>query len=214
MPKPKLKAKLKSRPKPRLSLQSNNPFSQFARSIIANSKLHAPLYQLQHESGFNLNILLYLIWYARMGYGRLSRRQVMLLESHIILWHQRVISELKYTHALLTHSEDKIAIEIRRALEIEIERAYYIEQEMLFDSEKKRHVTKQKLEQKLSDACINLLRACELKNNFLIEKDLASFFKILQHAFSDRDSDEIRDQLTRAFSRYTNTSSQLTWETF
>ncbi|EKD76908.1 MAG: putative cytosolic protein [uncultured bacterium] len=196
---------------------SHNPFTQFFNTLLANSTLKSSLYHLQHESGFNLNIALYLIWFAQSSFGRLSRRQIKMLQAQIVLWHQRVIAELKYTHALIANHADPIAIQIREALEVEIAKAYQIEQQMLYESQSNVKTLKRKKIQQLNDACVSIVHYCELKNDLLIDEDEAAFFKIICAVFHDMDHDDIQKQLMRAFAQLRHPSNrpmQMTWEEF
>ncbi|HLD84832.1 MAG TPA: DUF2390 domain-containing protein [Coxiellaceae bacterium] len=192
------------------------PLTQFSDALLNNTSLKNAFYHLQHRSGFNINIILYLLWLAKACHGRLTKKQIQLLESHIILWHQRVVSELKYTHALVADQTDPAVVHIKEALQTEIVKAHHIEQQMLFDSESKRHVLKRNDMQQLADACANLSNYCETRQNLLIDEDEKVFFQIFCVMFDELNDIDIRKQLVRAFVRFTlpGRPVQMTWKDF
>ncbi|OGT32823.1 MAG: hypothetical protein A3C44_03570 [Gammaproteobacteria bacterium RIFCSPHIGHO2_02_FULL_39_13] len=182
-------------------LNSTCPFIQFTRELLTKNELSESVHHLQHHSGFNINIILYLVWLAKAGYGRLSKRNIKLLQSQVALWDQRIIAELKYTHALLSDHLDPVAVQIKNELQEEIAKAHLIEQHMLHETQIKKQILRRSSQQKLVDACVNIIRYCELKNDLLVEEDKIAFNKLFSAIFDKMDRDEIEKQISLAFSR-------------
>src|SRR3990167_8248005 len=154
------------------------PFIQFTHDLLAKAELNQVVYHLQHDSGFNINIILYLLWLSKARYGRLSKRNVKALQAQITVWHQRIIAELKYTHALVANQTDSIAIQIKQALQEEIIKAHLVEQRMLYDSQLKTHPLRRSLQQQLADGCMSMIHYCELKNDLLLDDDQTAFIQL------------------------------------
>lgn len=193
------------------------PFVQFTHELLEKTELNRAIYQLQHHSGFNMNMVFYLLWLARARYGRLTKRQLKSLEAQITVWHQRVITELKYTHELLVDHTDPTAVQIRQALQTEIMRAHSIEQQLLFDSNSKTQVLRRTSNQQLADACGSLVHYCELKNDLLIPDDQVAFALLFSVVFDDVERADIEKQvalLSDQFQLQSNTglSQQTLWE--
>ena len=172
---------------------------------------------MQYDSGFNINVILYALWLAKSRHGRLTKRNVNLLQMTIYLWHQRIVVELKYTHALLENDLTDIAINIKRQLQEEIERANLIEQRMLVESRPKMKILKRDAKQQLSDACASLISYFELKNDSLIIRDKNALIKLLCHVFSELPESDICHQINTVFDHTKNSASnsvQLMWEEF
>ncbi|OGT49943.1 MAG: hypothetical protein A3E53_06180 [Gammaproteobacteria bacterium RIFCSPHIGHO2_12_FULL_39_24] len=169
--------------------------------MLTKNELSESVHHLQHHSGFNINIILYLVWLAKAGYGRLSKRNIKLLQSQVALWDQRIIAELKYTHALLSDHLDPVAVQIKNELQEEIAKAHLIEQHMLHETQIKKQILRRSSQQKLVDACVNIIRYCELKNDLLVEEDKIAFNKLFSAIFDKMDRDEIEKQISLAFSR-------------
>lgn len=177
------------------------PFIQFCQKLLNDPKMADPLFQLQHQGGFNVNIIFYLLWLAKEKYGRLTKRNIKLLLSQIVLWHQRVITELKFTHALVANQNTEVAQHIKLALEEHILKAYVIEQRMLYESRMKTSSLKRSSILELQDACASMINYCEIKNDLLLDDDYAAFATVCQTVFYDIKPDEVEKQLSSAFSR-------------
>lgn len=185
----------------------HSPFTQFTRRLLTNTTLNDAIYHLQHNSGFNINIIFYLLWSARARYGRLTKQQISLLQSQVLSWHQKVIAELKYTHALLAHSLDPAAVQIKRELQTEIARAHFIEQQMLYETRLKTRVLHRSLEEQLADASCSLIRYCELKNDLLIDEDQAAFLTLLCAVFDECKRSKLEMQIQSNFLQLKNNAN-------
>lgn len=189
------------------------PFIQFCQKLLNDSQVAEPLFQLQHQGGFNINIVLYLLWLAKERYGRLTKRNIKLLLSQILLWHQRVITELKFTHALVANQNTEVAQHIKQALEEHILKAYVIEQRMLYESRMKTAPMKRSSIQELQDACASMMNYCEIKNDLLLDEDYLAFVKLCQVVFNQIKPDDIEKQLSSVFSRLKKSDgpTQMMW---
>src|SRR4051812_16190141 len=132
------------------------PFVKFSSELLAHPELNSVIDHLQHNSDFNINIVLYLLWLAKSRFGRLIKRDVKLLQTQVML-HQRVVTELKYTHALVADLTDTASLRIKHLLEEEIVKAHVMEQHLLFESRLKNRVMRRSPEQQLMDACVSLI---------------------------------------------------------
>ncbi|OGT57860.1 MAG: hypothetical protein A3F43_01305 [Gammaproteobacteria bacterium RIFCSPHIGHO2_12_FULL_42_10] len=192
-------------------------FTQFTSDLLAHPELNQSIYHLQHDSGFNINIILYFLWLAKSRYGRLSKRNLKDLEAQVMLWHRRVIAELKYTYALLTGHTDSISVKIKHLLEEEIAKAHMIEQCMMYESKIKTKVLRRTPQQQLMDGCASMLYYCELKNDLLIEEDKAAFNQLFYFVFDTFSRAEVEQEITLAFNQLKvnpGISVQLMWEAF
>lgn len=178
------------------------PFVVFTSELMAKPNLNRPIYQLQHHSGFNINLIFYLVWVAKMRLGRLTKRQLKALENHIMVWHQRILAELKYTHALIANHDDPFAIEMRQTLQAEILRAHRIEQQLLFETQTKRQKLRRSPEQQFLDACASLTNYCELKNDVIIPEDRIAFGLLFSAAFHDVEKAIIERQVAILSDRF------------
>ena len=193
------------------------PFSRFTLDLFAHSQINSAIYHLQHRSGFNINIILYLLWLAKASYGRVTKRQIKILQSQVALWHQRVIAELKYTHALVANHPDPIAIQIKNEIQQEIAKAHLIEQRMLYDLKLKTRLLHRSPQQQLIDACTNIAHYCELKNELLLAEDQAALSHLFQATFDVIDSTEITKQIQLSLERFHLLSEkpvQMMWQEF
>jgi len=194
------------------------PFTQFAHSLLLENKSTQQAFlHLQQHSGFNINLILYALWLAKSRYGRLTKRNVNLLQMTIYSWHQYVLVELKYTHALLENDLSEMALSIKKQLQEEIERAHLIEQRMLFESKIKTKLLRRSAKQQLHDACISLIHYCELKNDLLVPEDKTALKTLLCHVFDDLAESDIGTQINLVFTRMQKpelTPVQLSWEGF
>jgi uncharacterized protein (TIGR02444 family) len=193
------------------------PFSRFTRDLFANEQINSAIYHLQHRSGFNINIILYLLWLAKASFGRVTKRQVKLLQSQVALWHQRVIAELKYTHALVANHPDPVAIQIKNELQQEIAKAHLIEQHMLYDLKLKTRLMRRSPQQQLIDACTNVANYCELKNEVLLAEDQTALSHLFQVVFDTIDPIEVSKQIELSLNRFHLPSSppvQMMWQEF
>ncbi|MCX7125285.1 MAG: hypothetical protein NTU49_05950, partial [Gammaproteobacteria bacterium] len=164
--------------------------------------------------GFNINIILYFLWLAKARYGRLTKRNMKELQTQVMLWHQRVIAELKYTHALLADHSDSVSVQIKYLLQEEIAKAYMIEQCMLYESKLKTQVLRRTPYQQLTDACVSMIHYCELKNDLLIDEDQAAFIQLFSLVF-DIDRVDIEKEIILAFNRLKTIADQpvqMMWE--
>jgi len=191
------------------------PFTRFTRDLLALTALNQPIYHLQHQSGFNINIIFYLLWMAKARYGRLSKRDVKMLQGQVMLWHQRVIAELKYTHALLADHSDPFALEIKHALQEEIIKAHVIEQHMLYESQIKTHVLRRTPLQQIADASASMMHYCELKNDLIMDEDQVAFIQLFSAVFDGVEKNDIEKPLMQSFDRLRmNQPAQMMWEEF
>lgn len=193
------------------------PFTQFTHQLLSRDELSRVISHLQHESGFNINIILYFLWLAKSSYGRLTCQDLKFLQAQVMLWHQRVIAELKYTHALVAESADPTAIEIKKVLQEEIVKAHVIEQRMLYDTRVKVHVLRRSQQQQVSDACVSMVHYCQIKNDLLPDEDRDAFIYLFSFVFNQVARAEIEQQIDTAFDRMKMTSGrplQMMWEEF
>lgn len=190
-------------------------FTQFTRELLAKTGLSKAVYHLQHDSGFNINIILYVLWLARASYGRISKRNIKMLQAQIMLWHQRVIAELKYTHALVADHTDPLAVQIRHLLQKEIVKAHWIEQQMLYESQLKTQPLRRTASQQLADACASLMHYCELRSELVVDEDQSAFIQLFSVAFQDLPRSVIEDHIVTAFNKLkAQQPAQMMWEEF
>jgi uncharacterized protein (TIGR02444 family) len=195
----------------------HSPFSQFVTDLFAKGQISSAVYHLQHRSGFNINIILYLLWLAKACYGRVTKRQVKMLESQVALWHQRVIAELKYTHALVANHADPIAGQIKNALQVEIVKAHYIEQRMLYDVKLKTRLMRRSSQQQLIDACFNIVAYCEMRSDALLPEDQTVFTQLFQVIFDTITPTEIMKQIQLSLDQFRLAADQpvqMVWREF
>lgn len=195
----------------------HSPFSQFVTDLFAKGQVSSAIYHLQHRGGFNINIILYLLWLAKACYGRVTKRQVKMLESQVALWHQRVIAELKYTHALVANHSDPIAGQIKNALQAEIVKAHYIEQRMLYDVKLKTRLMHRSSQQQLIDACFNMVAYCEMRNDALLPEDQTVFTQLFQVIFDTIAPTEIAKQIQLSLDQFrlaVDQPVQMVWREF
>lgn len=193
------------------------PFTQFTHQLLIRDELSRVISHLQHESGFNVNIVLYFLWLAKSSYGRLTCQDLKFLQGQVMLWHQRVIAELKYTHALVVNSADPTAIHIKQVLQEEIVKAHIIEQQMLYDTRVKVHVLRRSMQQQVSDACASMMHYCQIKNDLLADEDRDAFIYLFACVFPHVVRFEIEQQIDAVFNQMKmkpNRQLQMMWEEF
>lgn len=195
----------------------NNPFSQFAKGSLNQASVREAMLHLQRHSGFNINVIFYLLWLAVERYGRLTKRNLKSLQMRIYPWHQRVIAELKYTCALVDDNSSDTAVKIKEMLQAEIAKAYLIEQQMLYDSKIKTKILKRTEKQQLADACTSIKHYCIVKNDLLVKADKEALIALLSHVFDTASKADIEKSVMTIFDRLqvsSNPVRQLMWEAF
>lgn len=194
------------------------PFTQFTYKLLNNNELNQTLYHLQHNSGFNINIIFYLLWVAKSQYGRLTKRQIKQCENEISVWHQQVIAELKYTHALILQYVSPKALQIKEAIQKEIVKAHLIEQYMLYSTRLKTPLLNRNHHQQLLDACMSLIHYCQLKNDLLIDDDQVAFNHLFSIVFDNLSELEIKKEIQMALREFKILASkanyQMSWREF
>lgn len=193
------------------------PFTQFVQDLVSKPPITEALLHLQHHSGFNINMIFYLLWLSKSSYGRLTKRNINTLQMCIYPWHQRVISELKYTCALVADYTEGPALKIKQALQAEIVKAHMIEQMMLYESKIKTTVLKRSAKQQLEDACHSFMHYCAIKNDVLVSEDRDAWISMLTAVFDQFSRAEVEATVTTVFERIQPTElggTQLMWEEF
>ena len=170
--------------------------TQFSRTLFAKPALRPILQRLQSKADYNLNIIFYLLWIAKASQGRLTKQHFSALESHISLWHQRVILELKYTHSLLAKHTDPTAMEIKHTIQDEILRANDIEQCLLCETDVKTHILQRTPEEQLSDACSSMVSYCEAQGSKVFVRHHPALVSLFSAVFDSVDKQAVVKALT------------------
>jgi hypothetical protein len=192
-----------------------NPFVVFSNGLFSRAELNQSILYFQHNSSFNINIIFYLLWFAKSCCGRLTKKQLKILQTEITLWHQRIISELKYTYSSINSDSHLTASKIKQVLGEEIVKANVVEQIMLFEMGSKTKPLHRTPTQKIIDACMSMIYYCELKNNAFLENDQSAFKQLLCVVFNDVSATDVEKQASITFNQMkTECSAQLILETF
>lgn len=110
-----------------------NPFWDFSARVYARPGVAEACVDMQDRFGLDVNLLLFCLWSAAAGPGRLSSADIAELETLVADWQATTVQPLR---ALRRRSRDRLGAELagffRRAmLRVELE-AERVEQELLF----------------------------------------------------------------------------------
>lgn len=134
-----------------------NPFWNFSLSFYRKRQVEESLLQLQRRYGFNVNVVLYLLWYAQIGQGGLTQKKIRALLTLIAPWHNKVVLPLRRLRNQLTREHELY----RSILEEELN-AEHIEQTLMYE---KLWIVDPKVRsqsQKVVDSCRSLASYCFL----------------------------------------------------
>lgn len=196
-------------------MNRSNFFTLFSHELSSISELNQAITHFRDNSSFNINIIFYLLWFGKSCFGRLTKKHLKILQAEITLWHQRVISELKYTYASINDTSHLTALQIKQALGEEIAKANIIEQIMLYELGSKTKSLHRTSAQQMHDACMSMVHYCELKNNLFFERDQSAFRQLLFAVFDGIAPVDIEKQTSQTFNQLkVERSTQLILETF
>ena len=189
-------------------------FPKFAEKILSVEVLSPTFNYLQQQCGFQLNVLLYLLWLSKARFGRLTKKQLRQLLDFMMSWHQRVISELQYAYALVADQSGEAAQGIQQILALEIAQALKIEQEMLFESQIKSKRLQRSPKQQLVDACASIKHYCAVKKDVLMRNDQPALMALCAAVFDEVSHQTIESQVSQIFENTHGLAGQLAWDTF
>lgn len=134
---------------------SPHSFSDFVKNLEADQRCDAILFDFKRTHAINVNLWVFLFWYATEQYGRLTKKELTQLATEVSHWHERVLLPLR---RLATATKMQPAI--NQDVQTEIDFANTIEQKFLAEALmlKSRSRT---MTQQLGDACHNLALYCK-----------------------------------------------------
>lgn len=135
----------------------DNPFWDFSIQFYRQKEAEAALLQLQREYGFNVNVILYFLWYASIGQGGLSQKKVRELLTEIAPWHNKVVLPLRRLRVKLTNQH-----ELYREILGEELNAEQVEQTLMYERIWFVEAKSRSSAQKVSGICRSVASYCYL----------------------------------------------------
>lgn len=112
-----------------------HPFWSFSLRIYSDEEAKSAFLHCQSAFEANVNILLFILWLADTGQGYLQAQDFQTLDSHVLMWHQKLTQSLRQLRKQISHSmalKDNTALK-QQALATELY-SEQIEQLMIKDA--------------------------------------------------------------------------------
>lgn len=132
----------------------DNPFVEFCRDFMRHAEKMAQLKTMCLEHRWNMNLILFLLWFTQAQGGRLNQQHYQPLETSIHVWHQQVDGGLQNLLQDVTALENQSLVD---EVEKELKLAERMEQSILYDAVFNLDFGGRSLRQRTMDAFCNLV---------------------------------------------------------
>lgn len=192
----------------------HHPFTRYVFNLSQHSAAISALTQLQEQEVFNVNVVLYIIWFASAQHGRLQKNHLVTLHMAVYLWHERVIAALKMPLMLIDNKTHSKIATLKKLLNIEMDYAQKVEQQLLADTVILNKKIRRHESQQLTDACFNILNYFKLVSIRLTQDNKQAIIELLQATFPQIHPNEIERifTLTLDTSKFNERTAQLRLE--
>lgn len=187
-------------------LGSTKAYAIFFDSIINSPLSESALNRLQERWNLNRNFIIFCIWFAKTGRGRL-RRAVMRERLHaLFVWNQAIVNTLQQLldtlTAYLPHST--IVADKAEQLKRTVAKTYkQAEQLCLLNETSLYYATQHVLSRQVNDAIANLLGYIALvKAHYLDKEDNRAFITLLHHVFPEVEVERLTGLWSAAFNKH------------
>jgi hypothetical protein len=159
----------------------DHPFRRFVTHLNEQKATWEILEKLRQNSAILLNLLLFCCWFATAGQGRLTKSDIQELIKIIAAWHERILPALSQLNDNCKKADlsDPLKQEILTSLKF----AENIEQMMLTDVPIKFTRHSRTPQQKLTDACKNIVLYCKTQQIHIDTTLSEILFQLLANIF-------------------------------
>jgi uncharacterized protein (TIGR02444 family) len=168
-------------------MMKNNPHAlwQYATGIYANPDVKRVCLDWQDRYDFNVNIILYICWFAGQTYGHLSAEQLTHLTSQLAVWNDALVKNLRALRQALKPFPDLQNAAFREEMAAE-----YCEQSQLMHVYPGICHEQKTPEQIREDAERSLKQYFESHQQTPSDEDLGGIGQLLQVALSPSSGDQ------------------------
>ena len=155
-------------------------YADFVEDLVAHDDV-ADVFERLQMSCLNLNLVGYLLWYACCAYGRIPKKYFIRLKYTVSTWEEEIVDELDRLRFIINQPRRREAEKLRvvgQWLRDEIAFVKTIEQDLLLDMIPLLQKTKRTGQQRLSDACSNLINYCK-HAKIRLSKDMVDDFSLI-----------------------------------
>lgn len=145
------------------------------KSIIQKIKI-----QLQEYPDIQYSMILFCCWHAEMGQGRLTRQELQQLQTAVFDWHLRITQKLIN---LITPLNEMRLSKLKEMVASYIEISEQDELSLLNDVLVKFTKLNRSPQQKLTEACKNIMLYCKLQNIAITANLCELFYQLLACVF-------------------------------
>ncbi|MCB1827573.1 MAG: TIGR02444 family protein [Coxiellaceae bacterium] len=137
----------------------DNPFWDFSLHFYRQPGAEEALLLCQQQYGFNVNIILYILWFSDIGQGGLSQLKMRKILQLVASWHNKVVLPLR---RLRNAIDSEHQAELRRTILEEELNAEHVEQLLLYEDVWFLTKKVKSPQQKMIDVCKSISSYCYL----------------------------------------------------
>jgi hypothetical protein len=155
------------------------------------------------SSHINSSLVSYLLWHACGSYGSIGHKYFIRLKHAVSLWEEDIVDELKRLRNLISMSREKVSkiTTVESWLIEEIDVARKMEQELLLEAVPLKQSPGRSVQQRLHDACSNIVRYCQHSKIILSDKLIGDVDDVLCFVFAGHDGLDVASDLQLALSK-------------
>ncbi|MCH9770089.1 MAG: DUF2390 domain-containing protein [Gammaproteobacteria bacterium] len=177
------------------SVETHHPFLTFAEQLTSQSLVRQALLRLQDEQHVCANLLIYLIWLAVTGRGRLQKSLLRHLISCIAPWNIAILRTLQdFSTTLENHLQTRSLSTTVNPLVIHAEQS---EQQILLQTPLGLHPRQRTRQQQLHDACQNIVTYVGVSKVNVDMESLQALNVVLQAAFPECQVNTINTEINQ-----------------
>lgn len=184
---------------------SDHPFVKFVEQLTSRPLTQAALNQLELQNTLNVNLILYAIWHGQKQRGRLLRNDLKKLLSAVHSWHGSIRLALQRSINTVKNLNFKKSQTLQEILLTELKLTNQIEQRLIAETLFKFNYQKRNPTQQLSDACYSITSYCNFLHLHINEEDRKAIGILLQAAFPNLISAEIKEACENSLNHSSNT---------
>lgn len=161
-----------------------HPFPHFCSQVVLRENVPQILHALETNYCLNRNLVLFCFWRASAGQGRISKGEMQHLALNVTTWHERLVLPMQsLTECLQKRRLPGLSWQQQNEILLDLTLAGRLEQLMLTDVPLKFTRIARSPQQKIADACKNLITYNKLFR-ITLNADLSQHYRaLLPHVF-------------------------------